>query len=75
MKILEQFNIDIEPHGIRNLVLHENIQPLTDEFYFILQLLYNGEHKTVKVFCNNIYLVGDTIVWKQLIDNIRKIKQ
>ena len=74
MNLLEQFNIDIEPHGIRNIVLHNNIVPLTDNFYFILQLHYNGMQKEIKVYCNDLYLVGDVIVWKQLIDSIRKIK-
>lgn len=74
MKLLEQFNIDIEPHGIRNIVLHNNIVPLTDNFYFILQLYYNGMQKEIKVYCNDLYLVGDVIVWRQLIDSIRKIK-
>ena len=74
MKLLEQFNIDIEPHGIRNIVLHNNIVPLTDNFYFILQLYYNGLKKEIKVYCNDLYLVGDVIVWKELIDSIRKIK-
>lgn len=74
MKLLEQFNIDIEPHGIRNIILHNNIVPLTDNFYFILQLYYNGMQKEIKVYCNDLYLVGDIIVWKQLIDSIKKIK-
>ena len=74
MGILEQFKIDIEPHGIRNIVLHNNIEPLTDKFYFILELLYDGINhpKVIKVHCNNVYIVGDVIQGSQLIDGIKK---
>lgn len=74
MGILEQFNIDIEPNGIRNIILHNNIKPLTDNFYFILELLYDGidNPKIVKVYCNNVYIVGDIIQWSQLFESINK---
>lgn len=74
MGILEQFNIDIEPNGIRNIILHNNIEPLTDNFYFILELLYDGldNPKIVKVYCNNVYIVGDIIQWSQLFESIKK---
>ena len=72
MNVLEQFDIDIEPHGIRNIVLHNNIVPLTQNCYFILHITYNGENKTQKIYCNNYYSVGDILVWKQLADEIKK---
>lgn len=73
LEILERFNIDIEPGGVRNVVLNNNIAPLTEDCYFILKLYYNGgETKEIKVYCNNIYLVGDGIVWNQLIMSIGK---
>ena len=74
MGLLDQFNIDIEPNGIRNIILHYNIEPLTDNYYFILELLYEGldNPKVVKVYCNNIYIVGDVIQGNQLIDSIKK---
>ena len=73
MGILERFKIDIEPNGIRNVVLHNNIEPLTDNFYFILKLFYDGleKPKVVKVYCNNVYIVGDVIQGSQLIESIK----
>ena len=74
MEILERFKIDIEPNGIRNVVLHNNIEPLTDNFYFILKLFYDGleKPKVVKVYCNNVYIVGDVIQGSQLIESIKE---
>ena len=74
MGLLEKFNIDIEPNGIRNIILHNDIEPLTDNFYFILELLYEGldNPKVVKVYCNNIYIVGDVIQGNQLIESIKR---
>lgn len=74
MGLLDQFNIDIEPNGIRNIILHNNIEPLTDKFYFILELNYEGleNPKVVKVYCNNIYIVGDVIQGNQLIESIKR---
>lgn len=74
MGLLEKFNIDIEPNGIRNIILHYNIEPLTDNFYFILELLYDGldNPKVVKVYCNNIYIIGDVIQGNQLIESIKR---
>lgn len=74
MGLLKKFNIDIEPNGIRNIILHYNIEPLTDNFYFILELLYEGldNPKVVKVYCNNIYIVGDVIQGNQLIESIKR---
>lgn len=74
MGILEQFKIDIEPNGIRNVILYKNIEPLTDNFYFILELLYDGldNPKVVKVYCNNIYIIGDVIQGNQLIESIKR---
>lgn len=75
LTILEQFNINIEPHGIRNIVLHYNIVPLSSDYYFIIQLNYNEtEQKIVKVYCNDVYSVGDDIIWKKLIENIKKMR-
>lgn len=74
MGLLDQFNIDIEPNGIRNIILHYNIEPLTDKYYFILELNYEGlkKPKEVKVYCNNIYIVGDVIQGNQLIESIKR---
>ena len=64
MGLLEKFNIDIEPNGIRNIILHYNIEPLTDNFYFILELLYEG--------LDNPKIVGDVIQGNQLIESIKR---
>ena len=73
LSILELFNINIEPRGVRNIVLHNNIVPLSSDYYFILNLNYNEtEHKRVKVYCNNVYFVGDDIIWRKLIEKIKK---
>lgn len=74
MGLLDKFNIDIEPNGIRNIILHYNIEPLTDKFYFLLELNYEGleKPKEVKVYCNNIYIVGDVIQGSQLIESIKR---
>ena len=76
MGILERFKIDIEPNGIRNIVLHNDIEPLTDFFYFTLELRYDGIEipKKIKVYCNNVYMVGDVIQWGQLIESVNKVK-
>lgn len=72
----EKFEIDIEPHGIRNIVLHDNIARLTSNFYFIINFFYNEkEQKRVKVYCNEVYSVGDDIIWKKLIEGVNKLKQ
>lgn len=75
LTILEQYNINIEPHGIRNIVLHYDIAPLSSDYFFILQLNYNEtEQKKVKVYCNEVYSVGDDIIWKKWIENIKKMR-
>ena len=38
LTILNQFNIDIEPNGIRNIIIHPNIVPISNNCYFILHL-------------------------------------
>ena len=56
LSILEQFNINIESHGIRNIIIHPKIEPLSHDCYFILKLRYNNTiEKEVKVYCNYIY--------------------
>ena len=74
MNLLDQFDIDIEPHGVRNIVLHYNIRPIQNDCFFLLQLAYNGEQKEVKVFCNDVYSVGNALVEEKLIDAIRHAK-
>jgi hypothetical protein len=72
----EKFEIDIEPHGIRNIVLHDNITILTSNYYFIINFFYNEkEQKKVKVYCNEFYSVGDDIIWKKLIEGVNKLKR
>lgn len=59
---LENFFIDIEPHGVRNIILSNQFDLGTDEGYFDIHLSYNGEHKDVKVYCSNLYVVGDSFI-------------
>lgn len=74
LSILEQFNINIESHGIRNIIIHPKIEPLSHDCYFILKLRYNNTiEKEVKVYCNYIYSIGDDIIWSKMFDAINKI--
>lgn len=76
LSILEQFNINIESHGIRNIIIHPNIEPLSSNCFFILKLRYNNIiEKEVKVYCNSVYSIGDDIVWSKTIDAINKIRK
>ena len=59
---LENFFIDIEPHGVRNIVLSNQFDLGTNEGYFDIHLSYNGEQKDVKVYCSNLYIVGDSFI-------------
>lgn len=62
LSALKNFNIDIEPHGIRNIILCDNFNLDTDEGHFELQLSYNGLSKDVTVHCSNFFIVGDTYI-------------
>lgn len=76
LSILEQFNINIESHGIRNIIIHPNIEPLSNNCYFILKLRYNNSiEKEIKVYCNYVYSIGDDIIWSKMIDAINKIRK
>lgn len=76
LSILEEFNIDIESHGIRNIIIHSDIAPLSSNCYFILNLKSdNMEKKEIKVYCNNVYSIGDDIVWSKMIDAINRIRK
>lgn len=33
------------------------------------------EEKEIKVFCNNVYTIGDDIIWSKMIDAINKIRK
>ncbi|MBO6030604.1 MAG: hypothetical protein J6Q22_03965 [Prevotella sp.] len=74
LTILKQFNIDIEPNGIRNIIIHPNIVPISNNCYFILHLKSdNMEEKKEKVYCNDVYTIGDDIVWSKMINAINRI--
>ena len=74
LTILNQFNIDIEPNGIRNIIIHPNIVPISNNCYFILHLKSdNMEEKEEKVYCNDVYTIGDDIIWGKIINAINRI--
>ena len=74
LSILKQFNIDIESHGIRNIIIHPHIEPISNNCYFILNLKSdNMEERNIKVYCNSVYSIGDDIVWCKMIDAINRI--
>jgi hypothetical protein len=74
LTILNQFNIDIEPNGIRNIIIHPNIVPISNNCYFILHLKSdNMEEKEEKVYCNDVYTIGDDIIWGKMINAINRI--
>lgn len=74
LTILNQFNIDIEPNGIRNIIIHPNIVPISNNCYFILHLKSdNMEKKEEKVYCNDVYTIGDDIIWGKIINAINRI--
>lgn len=69
LNLLEQLQIDIEPKGIRNVILNSNVGRIDPNNFFLLKLYYNGkEQKEIRVCCSEVYLVGDDIVWQKLID-------
>ena len=74
LTILNQFNIDIEPNGIRNIIIHPNIVPISNNCFFILHLKSdNMEEKEEKVYCNDVYTIGDDIIWGKMINAINRI--
>jgi hypothetical protein len=73
---LKSLKINIEPKGIRNVRILDFVfeEPNTD--YFILRLNYNGLTKEpIKVFCNQIYTIGDDMIWREMIEVISRIKK
>ena len=45
-------------------------------FYMTINFFYNEkEQKKVKVYCNEVYSVGDDIIWKKLIEGVNKLKR
>lgn len=59
---LTTLKINIEPKGIRNVRLLDLAFKEHNTDYFILQLNYNGQkQEPIKVFCNQIYTIGDNI--------------
>lgn len=76
LSVLEQFNIDIESHGIRTIIIHPYIEHMSSNCYFILKIKSNNlEEKEIKVYCNDFYSIGDDIVWRKMIDAIKKIQK
>ena len=74
--VLKTLKINIEPKGIRNIVINDRIRELPNNEFFILRMNYNGETKEpIKVFCNQVYSIGDDIIWREMIDGIRKLRQ
>lgn len=74
--VLRTLKINIEPKGIRNIVVNDKIRELPNNEFFLLRLNYNGEIKEpIKVFCNQVYSIGDDIIWREMIDGIRKLKK
>lgn len=75
MSILSRFDINIEPQGVRNIILHPNIEPLSNDCYFILKYSCNQiAEREEKIYCNEIYSIGDDIIWRKMIDAINKIR-
>lgn len=73
--VLRTLKINIEPKGVRNVVINDRISELPNNEFFILRLNYNGETKEpIKVFCNQVYSIGDDIIWREMIDGIRKLR-
>lgn len=73
--VLRTLKINIEPKGIRNIVVNDKIRELPNNEFFLLRLNYNGEIKEpIKVFCNQVYSIGDDIIWREMIDGIRKLR-
>lgn len=63
---LRTLKINIEPKGIRNVRILDFVFKEHNTDYFILRLNYNGQTKEpIKVFCNQIYTIGDDIYGKK----------
>lgn len=70
---LRNLNINIEPKGVRNVVINDRISGLPNTEHFLLTLNYNGETKEpIKTYCNQVYTIGDDIIWRELIQSIKK---
>lgn len=63
-QIIDNLKINIEPKGIRTLVIRDDLGGLTNNESILLYLKYNGEEKEpIRILCNNIFSVGDNILW------------
>ncbi|MBR6264134.1 MAG: hypothetical protein IKR05_13085 [Prevotella sp.] len=72
---LRTLKINIEPKGVRNVGINDIAFNIPNTEFLIVRLNYNGETKEpIKLSCNQVYTIGDDIIWREMIDVIKKKK-
>lgn len=63
-KVIDNLKINIEPKGIRNLVIRNDLGGLYNDESILLYLKYNGkEKKPIRILCNDMFTIGDNSMW------------
>ena len=59
-KVIDNLKINIEPKGIRNLIIRNDLVGLANDESILLYLKYNGEEKKpINIICNDMFTIGD----------------
>lgn len=59
-KVIDNLIINIEPKGIRNLIIRNDLVGLANDESILLYLKYNGEEKKpINIICNDMFTIGD----------------
>ena len=63
-EVIDNLKTNIEPKGIRNLIIRNDLCGLTNHETILLYLKYNGEEKKpIKIVCNDMFTIGDYSMW------------
>ncbi len=63
-KVIDNLKINIEPKGIRNLIIRNDLRGLYNDESILLYLKYNGkEKKPIRILCNDMFTIGDNSMW------------
>lgn len=60
--VIDNLKVNIEPRGIRSLVIRNDLRGLTNKEVILVYMTYNGsEREPVKIVCNDMFTIGDFI--------------